>query len=65
MLALTRRVNESIVITLPDARTILISVAKLGDDKVRLAFDAASDIAIDRFEVHHKRVAKILKGTNP
>lgn len=52
MLVLTRKKNETVIITLPDGRTIVAVVAETRGDKVRLGFIADDDIKIHRSEVH-------------
>lgn len=51
MLVLTRRPEESIVITCPNGEVIKILITEIKGEKVRLAFDAARNITIHRTEV--------------
>ncbi len=48
MLVLTRELEDSVYIDLPDGRTISIKVVQLRGDKVRLGFDAPKDVLIRR-----------------
>lgn len=52
MLVLSRKKNESIIITTPDGEEITIVVVELRGDKVRLGIEAADNIAVHRREVH-------------
>jgi carbon storage regulator CsrA len=52
MLALSRRVGESIVIELPGGDVVIVKVVSVGGGKtVRLGFDAPDDVEIMRAEV--------------
>lgn len=55
MLVLSRKKNEETVITVPpstEPRTIVVTPIGLRTDKVRLGFNAPSEVAIHRREVH-------------
>ena len=52
MLVLSRTLSESIVVTMPDGRTIICKVNEIRGDKVRLAWEAPVDVVIHRQEVH-------------
>jgi carbon storage regulator len=51
MLALTRRVDEDILI----GDDIVVRVASIYGDKVRLAISAPDDVAIDRREIRESK----------
>lgn len=51
ILSLSRRWNESVVITLPDGRRITVRVVQLNSRQARLMFEADADIRINRAEV--------------
>lgn len=51
MLVLSRQKSEEIVVTLPDGRRGVISVAEIRADKVRLGIDFPKDVGINRREV--------------
>lgn len=51
MLVLSRKTNESIVVTLPDGRDVVLTVVEIRGDKVRLGITAARDIAVHREEI--------------
>lgn len=51
MLVLTRKAWESTTITLPDGRTVSVMPTLIGNDRVRLSFDAPRDVRIMRSEV--------------
>lgn len=53
MLALSRRVGETIVIGEGD-RAVTVTVVEVRGNKVRLAIAAPHDVAIDRAEVHEE-----------
>ena len=50
-LALSRKVNETVIITLEDGRTIEVTLAKIQNERVRLVFKADKSINIIRKEV--------------
>jgi carbon storage regulator len=50
-LVLSRKVNEAIDLALPDGRPIVVSVAEIRGDKVRLHISAPGDVGIHRREV--------------
>lgn len=47
-----RRPGEAVVLTTPEGRQIIVAVAMHEDGKLRLAFDADREVAVDRLEVH-------------
>ena len=51
MLVLSRKKNESVVITMPDGQQVMVVTVEIRGDKVRLGFDADPSIKIHRFEV--------------
>jgi carbon storage regulator CsrA len=57
MLVLSRKVGETIVITgLPgQTRELKVSVVGLRDGRVKLGFEADTDVRIDRSEVWNRR----------
>lgn len=53
MLSLTRRKNQSIVITLPNAEKITIHVSKISPTQCQLNLDLPSkNYIVDRAEIH-------------
>lgn len=61
-LALSRKVNETVIITLEDGRTIEVTLAKLQNERVRLVFKAPKSINIIRKEVLCKYESKTGKS---
>lgn len=57
MLVLSRHVHESVTLTLPDGRQIVVTLVRGGTDKVRLGFDAPADVQIARDDAHSLRPA--------
>lgn len=51
MLVLNRSVDESITLTLPDGRTILVMICDLGRDNVQVGINAPLDVQILRTEL--------------
>ena len=51
MLVLTRRRNESIILTLADGSTIRVMVANVRGAKVQLAVDAPAEVRVVREEL--------------
>lgn len=51
LLVLNRRLSESLVITLPDGRTVKVTVTSIADGKVRLGIEADRDVGIWRSEL--------------
>ena len=49
-LVLTRKLNEQVAVSLDDNTTVLITVARIDRNQVRLLFDAPSEIKIERPE---------------
>jgi len=60
MLALTRRINEEVIITLPDGTEFSIVVALVHGDKVRLKFNAPKNVIINRKELHELKKKELL-----
>lgn len=48
MLVLTRKLNESIVLTLPDGAQITVQLTGLGSGRAQLGINAPSDVVIQR-----------------
>ncbi len=55
MLVITRQLDQVVVITLPDGREMRVTVTDIKGGKIRLGFDAATDVLIDREEVHQQK----------
>ena len=51
MLVLSRHRDETIVVTTPSGEVVNVTVVDIRGDKVRLGFQAAPDVTIDRQEV--------------
>lgn len=51
VLILSRRWQESLILTLPDGRTIKVLVVEIGRSNVRLGIDAPDDVDILRSEL--------------
>lgn len=54
MLVLSRKPEESIVITVGGQR-VIVKVVRVQGDNVRLGFDASKDVRIDRSEIDERR----------
>ena len=52
MLVLSRKREEVVRCVLPDGREFTVTVVDIRGDKVRLGFEAPSDVAVNRQEVH-------------
>lgn len=52
MLVLSRKVNEELVITMPDGTQVSVVVVDIRGDKVRVGVHAPRDVAVHRREVH-------------
>lgn len=61
MLILSRRPNESVRI----AGNVIITVVGFSGSQVRLGITAPPDIAIDREEVHQRKLAERIAAINP
>jgi sRNA-binding carbon storage regulator CsrA len=60
MLCFTRSINERVILTLPDGRTVTVCVVDiLSRERCKLGFEAPRDVGIDRPEVAQ---AKALAG---
>lgn len=55
MLALTRRIGESVILTLPDGRRVEVTITDKSAGQVRLGIEAPKDVRIDRDEVFQRR----------
>lgn len=65
MLSLTRRKNQSIIITLPNSEKIIVHVSKLSTNQCRLNFDLPSkNYIVDRLEIHeyHEQKRQVEKS---
>lgn len=51
MLALKRRKNESITLTMPDGRVIVFEIVEVRGDNVRVGVQAPADVSIVRTEL--------------
>lgn len=58
-LVLSRRVGERVIL---DGGRIAVEVAKIGEDKVRLAFFADDSVQIDREEIFAAKLADERNG---
>ncbi len=66
VLCLGRRPGESVVVTLPDGRTLSVTVASVRGVKVGLAFDAPPDVRVDRREVWDQKQSNAAQpGSRP
>jgi carbon storage regulator len=66
MLVLSRLRGESVIIGLPDGRTIEVTVTEIRGDKVRLGVQAPMEIPVHRREVFETiRRLEEEKGENP
>jgi carbon storage regulator len=54
MLILTRRVGEHLVIQLPDARTIEVTILGVKGNQVRVGTTAPKDIQVHRSEIFER-----------
>jgi carbon storage regulator CsrA len=61
MLVLTRKCQEAVVVSGADGESIMLKITVLGIDrgKVRLGFEAAKDVLINRLEVWERTRADI------
>ena len=66
MLVLTRHINESIVITLPDGRVVKVKVCEIRrgaePDRCRIGIDCDRDIPVDRAEVREAKMSTKNQG---
>lgn len=60
MLILTRRVGETLVIN----ENIRVTVLGVKGNQVRVGVDAPRDVAVDREEVHERKMAEITVGNS-
>ena len=63
-LMLTRRLNEGVVITMPDAREVRIVVTRVGAAPL-LSFDAPADVSIYREEIYREIAAANRAAVHP
>ena len=54
MLILSRRINESLILTLEDGRRIEVAIVDIRGDKVRVGVQADGSISIHRSEVQEE-----------
>ena len=68
MLILARKIGEEIIITTPEGRRIVMKLASIDRNVVRLGFDAPHEVEVFRAEVYEKyhasRVAAAAKGVH-
>jgi carbon storage regulator CsrA len=57
MLVLTRKLQETIVITTPENRRIEIVVLRMGGNKARVGITADADVNVQRKEVETRQAA--------
>lgn len=57
-LILTRRVNETLVITTPTGEEIRMTVLGVKGNQVRIGSTANTDVTIDREEIHERKLAE-------
>ena len=55
MLVLTRKVDESLTLTLPDGSVIVITLTEVRGDNVRIGIDAPRDVTVLRSELIGER----------
>lgn len=65
LLILSRHNEQSVVITLPDGRTIDVYVLEIKKKRVRLRFRGPKDVRIDRSEVARLRAKQRQKEALP
>jgi carbon storage regulator len=66
MLVLSRKAQEKIVVTCGDGRRIIITLIEIRGDKVRLGFEADSEIVIHRLEIQQEiDFKKTMEGLPP
>lgn len=53
-LLLQRKEDESLVMTLPDGREVVVTVVRVEAGKVRLGISAPRDVRVDRLEVRRE-----------
>jgi carbon storage regulator len=51
MLVLSRKKNETIVVTAPDGTRLVLTVVQIRGDKARIGIDAPKDYAVHRGEI--------------
>jgi carbon storage regulator len=51
MLVLSRKANQTVIVTLPDGREMRVTVVDIDRNKIRLGFDAPDDVKIMREEL--------------
>ena len=57
VLVLTRRKNESIVLTLPGVGAVKVMVCSIGDEVVRIGIEAPAEVRVLREELLERSVA--------
>ena len=55
MLNLTRRVGETLVLSLPNGETVRMTVLGVKGNQVRIGTDAPKHIAVDREEIYERK----------
>jgi carbon storage regulator len=55
MLILTRRIGETLVITLPNGETVSVTVLGVKGNQVRIGTEAPKHIAVNRKEIHERK----------
>ncbi len=58
-LVLSRKVNEPIIMTMPDGRVVTVTPCQVNGNRVKLQFNAPEDVIIHRQEVLEKIQSKI------
>lgn len=56
MLALTRRENEEIILTLPNGDIIQFAVIETRSHRVKIGINAPDNVTIDRKEIYEKKL---------
>jgi len=56
MLVLTRRIGGEIIITTADGQQITVAVLGVRGNQVRIGVNAPRDVAIDRKEIHERKL---------
>jgi len=59
MLVLMQRPGEVVVITLPDGRTVEVTVIEMEPARVRMGYTADRDIGIDRKKIYLRKRGEV------
>ncbi len=51
MLVVSRKKNESVIVVLPDGRTVAITVCRIKRESVRIGIEAPIDVTVVRSEL--------------